>query len=121
SDSIDDPCLVKALPVAALLSAAVRDEAVARALLAKRSPVLERELAAREAIGKAEGEARGKAEGEARGKADAVIKVLEARGLVIPPHVRARILASSDPEQLDRWLARAIVAESAEELLVNGA
>lgn len=39
--AIEDPCFVQPLPVRALLSAAENEEAVARALLAKKAPALE--------------------------------------------------------------------------------
>jgi Uma2 family endonuclease len=124
-DVIDDSCFVRPLPVAALLDAAARDDAVARALLAKRNPVIERALAegearARaegEARGRAEGEARGRAEGEARGRAEGVMRVLETRGFEVPGDLRAHILACADLERLDRWLARALTVALARELI----
>ncbi|KYG05848.1 hypothetical protein BE21_38090, partial [Sorangium cellulosum] len=62
---IEDPCLVRPLPLQALLDAASSDDAVARALLQKRVPALEAALAE----GEARGEARGVALGEALGEA----------------------------------------------------
>jgi len=41
-DSLEDPCLVRPLPVRALLDATASDDAVARALLAKANPILEK-------------------------------------------------------------------------------
>jgi predicted transposase YdaD len=69
-----------------------------------------------EARGRAEGEARGRAEGEARGRAQAVLRVLEARGLELPSSVRDRILGCADLAVLDGWLARAVSCESVEAL-----
>jgi hypothetical protein len=130
---IDDRCFVRALPVVALLDAAARDDAVARALLAKRNPVIERALAEGEARGRAEGEARGRAEGEARGRAEGeargrvegeargraegILRVLETRGVEVPGDLRAHILACADLERLDRWLARALTVASAREVI----
>jgi hypothetical protein len=56
------------------------------------------------------------AEGETRGEAKAVLKVLAARGVSVPDDVRERVLACEDPEQVDRWLARASTADTADEL-----
>ena len=121
---IEDPCLVKPLAVAALLDAAVADNAVVEALAAKGNPALQmREDAARsegEARGRAEGEARGRAEGEARGeargRAESVLKVLEARGLAVSAAQRQEILDCRDLARLDRWLARAVRASSVAEV-----
>jgi hypothetical protein len=67
--------------------------------------------------GKAEGIARGKAEGLARGKAEAVLAVLAARGIVPGDELRERILACSDLATLDTWLARAVAAASAADVV----
>lgn len=112
--SIEDPCLHPPLKVEALLDAAAADAAVASALVARDHPVIRRVAAEGEAKGRAEGEAKGKAEGEsrgeARGKAEALLSVLEARGLDPGKAARARILACTDPDRLNRWLTRAAVA-----------
>ena len=63
--------------------------------------------------------AQGKAEGEAKGKAEAVIAVLEARGLAIPDDVRRRVAASTDLAELGRWLRRAAVVDSAREIFAD--
>lgn len=52
------------------------------------------------------------AEGRAEGEAQALLTVLEARGLAVPDTVRERILAQKDPERLKRWLKKAAVASS---------
>jgi hypothetical protein len=74
------------------------------------------------AEGKAEGEARGKAEGEAKGKAkgeaQAILAVLEARGLEVPAKVRKVVLSCTDLAQLDAWVRAAVSVPSAEALLV---
>ncbi|HEU4407479.1 MAG TPA: HEPN domain-containing protein [Polyangiaceae bacterium] len=74
-----------------------------------------------EAKGLREGEAKGLREGEARGevkgKAAALVTVLAARGLAVDGETRARIEACADGARLDRWLARALVATSAREVV----
>jgi hypothetical protein len=61
--------------------------------------------------------AEGRVEGRAEGEAQSVLKVLQARGLVVPDDVRERILAQKDPERLDRWLEKAAVASSVAEVV----
>jgi hypothetical protein len=105
---IEDRCLVAPLAVAALLDAALADNAVAEALIAKGNPtILNREAAA---------EARGKAEGRAEGIAESILKILEARGVAVSLAQREEILRCSDFDRLDRWLLRATLATSADEL-----
>ncbi|SPT58414.1 hypothetical protein [Actinomadura madurae] len=60
--------------------------------------------------------AEGEAKGEVRGEAKAVLKVLAARGVSVPDDARERVLACEDTEQLDRWLARAVTAESVDDV-----
>jgi hypothetical protein len=103
--SIEDSCLVVPLAVTALLDAAAADNAVAEALVTKENPVLLRREAAAEA------------KGEARGKAAAILEVLEARGLAVSGEQRIDILHCGDIDRLNRWLRRAAVASSAEEVL----
>src|ERR671917_152656 len=50
------------------------------------------------------------AEGEAKGEAQAVLTVLEARGIPVPAEVREEILACTDLGRLDMWLRRAATA-----------
>jgi len=61
--------------------------------------------------------AEGKAEGRAEGGAHAILAVLAARGLDVPDEVRARITACTDLARLDAWLARAVTASSAAEVI----
>jgi len=61
--------------------------------------------------------AQGKAEGRAEGRAHAVLAVLAARGLDVPEDVRARITACTELERLDAWLARAVTAASAADVV----
>lgn len=62
---------------------------------------------------RAEGEAKGEAKGEAR----ALLAALRVRGIVVPDAARERILAERDPERLERWVERAIVATSIAEVI----
>jgi hypothetical protein len=142
---IEDPCLVAPLAVTALLDAAAADDAVAEALVAKGNPVLRSREAAARAWGEARGEARGRAEGEARGEArgraegeargeakgraageaegraagvaEAILKVLAARGVAVGGEQREAIVRCRDLEQLERWLLRAALASSTDEVL----
>ena len=55
----------------------------------------------------------GRAEGEAR----ALLAVLRARGISVPDSARERILGQKDPERLERWVERAAVAASVDEVI----
>ncbi|AGP33932.1 hypothetical protein SCE1572_05155 [Sorangium cellulosum So0157-2] len=63
--------------------------------------------------------AQGRQEGSIEAKAQAVLAVLETRGLEIPAEVRERVLASTDLAELDRWIRRAAVVGEARELLAT--
>ena len=67
--TIEDACLVRPLPVRALVDAALVDDAVAQGLLAKKNRVIEEALERAHAQGTAAGVAEGKAAGIAEGKA----------------------------------------------------
>ncbi|MFJ3900220.1 hypothetical protein [Streptomyces sp. NPDC090025] len=54
--------------------------------------------------------------GKAEGLADAVLRVLAARGVVVPEETARRISDSDDPDELTGWLARASVATDIAEL-----
>ena len=69
------------------------------------------------AQGRAEGRAEGEAKGEASGLARAVLAVLSARGLEIPEQTRLRIAGCSDLAKLDVWLARAVTAATAADVV----
>jgi Uma2 family endonuclease len=125
---IEDRCFVTPLPIAALLSAAKSDDAVASALLAKRNAVLVQALEESHALGelagisagKAEGILAGKAEGILAGKADAmseaVLAVLDARGILLSSADRDRIAQTRDFTCLSRWLVRAVTCTAISEL-----
>jgi hypothetical protein len=57
------------------------------------------------------------AEGRAEGVARAVLTALRVRGIAVPEATRERILAEKDPERLERWHERAILAASLAEVL----
>lgn len=62
-----------------------------------------------------EGEAKGKAEG----KAEAVLRILDVRGVALTAAERQQVTASTDPAQLDRWFDRAITATTATEVFAD--
>lgn len=69
-----------------------------------------------EARGQALGEARGQALGERRGKLTMLRKLVQLRFGVVTPELDA-LLESASSEQLDSLLERALVAQSAQQLL----
>jgi flagellar biosynthesis/type III secretory pathway protein FliH len=73
-----------------------------------------------EARGRVEGRAEGVAEGEAKGKADAVLAILAARGIDVDDETRAVISACTDVARLDRWIASAMTAASAADVVAVG-
>ncbi len=56
-------------------------------------------------------------QGLAEGRARDVLTVLRVRGIAVPDAAREQILAEKDPERLERWLEKAIVAASLAEVL----
>ncbi|WP_437982858.1 hypothetical protein [Sorangium sp. So ce117] len=67
----------------------------------------------------AKGRQEGRKEGILEAKAQAVLAFLEARGLEVSVEVRERVLASTDLDELDRWIRRAAVISDARELLAT--
>jgi len=57
------------------------------------------------------------AEGRTEEAARNLLTVLGVRGIVVPDVARERILAQKDPERLERWLAKAVVAASLADVL----
>jgi hypothetical protein len=55
-------------------------------------------------------------ESREEGRAQALLDVLEVRGLAVPPEVRARVLACREPAELRRWLGRAVSVTRAEDV-----
>jgi Uma2 family endonuclease len=105
---IEDPALAAPLPIEALVRVAKADDAMARALIFKRNPVIE--------AMRAESRDAGVIEGKQAGLAEAVLGVLAARGLALAAVDRARILAERDPARLGRWIARAATCATISEL-----
>jgi hypothetical protein len=60
----------------------------------------------------AQGRAEGRTEGRAEGIARSLLTVLRTRGIAVPDAVRDRILAKKEPERLERWLEKAMLASS---------
>jgi len=52
------------------------------------------------------------AQGGTEATARNLLTVLRVRGIVVPDAVRERILAQKDPERLERWLEKVVVAAS---------
>lgn len=71
--------------------------------------------------GRKEGWAEGRREGREEGRKEAgsqhLLSILRIRSISVPDAARERILAESDPAQLNRWIERAVVATSIEEIL----
>jgi hypothetical protein len=99
SSHIEDPSLKVPLPVAALLDAAVADQAVVEALAAQGDPTLRRR--------------------EAAAKAQTLLQFLEARGIAVSPSQREEILRCDDLDRLDRWARRAALASSTADVLAE--
>lgn len=106
---IEDVCLAAPIPVAALLRASEMGNAVVRGLLARNEPALREVLTEREA--------RGEARGAQRGRREALRVLLAARGLACGADHEARIEACHDEATLDRWIAQAATARTADEAL----
>jgi hypothetical protein len=95
---LEDRCLVRPLPVRALLEAAASNESVVEALRAHKEPAMVAALADERRRGKAEGEARGLHEGEARGLRTAIVTICEASGIALTAARRARLAAMGADE-----------------------
>jgi hypothetical protein len=52
-------------------------------------------------------------QGEVKAKAEAVLKVIDARGIDVTDQQRDEVSACADVAQLDEWFDRALVATSA--------
>jgi hypothetical protein len=72
-----------------------------------------------ETAGFAKGETAGFAKGETAAKAAAVLAILSARKLTVSDETRARIEACADGAILDRWITRAAMAASSEEIFAE--
>jgi hypothetical protein len=61
-------------------------------------------------------DARGRAAGRVEGKAESVLSVLEARQIPLSTEQRTQIVACTDLDVLDRWIRRAAIVPSTDEL-----
>jgi hypothetical protein len=61
--------------------------------------------------------AQGRDEGRVEEAVRAVLTALRVRGIAVPDTARERIMAEKDPERLERWYERAIVAPSLDDVL----
>ena len=69
------------------------------------------------AEGRAEGLTEGLTQGRSQEAARNLLSVLRVRGIAVPDAARERILAETEPERLERWLEKAVVAASVNEVL----
>ena len=91
---ISDACLAAPITVEALVKAAKSDDAVARALLLERNPVLMEEIETHER------------EASLRAIRRAVLAVAGARGSTLTAAQRERIASCGDVVQLETWHSR---------------
>ncbi|WP_224363852.1 hypothetical protein [Hyalangium versicolor] len=68
------------------------------------------------AQGREQGREQGQQEGRLEGERRALLKVLDARGLVVNDAARRKLLACTDLEQMEHWLHDAVVVNSVQEL-----
>ncbi|MBK9260397.1 MAG: hypothetical protein IPM54_11245 [Polyangiaceae bacterium] len=59
--------------------------------------------------------------GKAEGKAEAIVTVLEGRGVSMTATQRKEILECKDTRKLDAWLRKALTASDVDELLTSPA
>ncbi|WP_146662694.1 Uma2 family endonuclease [Enhygromyxa salina] len=118
---LEDPTLMRPIPIRALLDAASADNAVAAALRAKDNPWLVRREQDVSANALARGREEGREEGREQAQSQALLLVLRGRGLHPSDAQRQVIQASTDSEQLERWLLMAGRVHSIDELLVADA
>jgi len=64
------------------------------------------------AQGRTEGRTEGRLEGRAEEAGRVLLAVLRARGIPVPDSAQEHILAQKDPERLERWIEKALVAAS---------
>ncbi len=69
--------------------------------------------------GKAEGEAEGEAKGKAEGEAKVLLQLMELRHLEVTPHIRERILGTTDCAQIELWVSRVLDAKTAAEVIAG--
>ncbi|WP_087884549.1 hypothetical protein [Streptomyces alboflavus] len=64
--------------------------------------------------------AEGRTEGRAEERAEAVLRVLDRRGIEVPESVRERVVGCDDLDTLGVWFDRSLTVAAAEELFVEG-
>jgi hypothetical protein len=64
-----------------------------------------------------EGVREGRDEGRREAMVTAILRIIDARKLAITDAERSRVLACTDPAQLDLWLERAVTAPSVRDVL----
>jgi Uma2 family endonuclease len=128
---IEDPVLAVGLAIEPLVKAAIMDDAVARALIAKNNPVIAAEKADSRRKGREEGRQEGRAEGREQGRQEgreqglveamqrSLLQLLAARGTSLEAADRARILEERDVQRLERWFARAVHGASIADVLAD--
>lgn len=102
------------VPVAALFDPAAAYRVTLRNLLQREGY---ESLDAIRDEGRSEGWSAGRDEGRLEGLAQAILSVLEARGIAVDERVRAVILASTEAPRLAQWLARATTASRADDVI----
>jgi len=112
---IEDRCLVRPLPVSALLDAARVDDEMARALLVKRPPAIVEALTQEREEGRKEGHK----EGAQQNAREAILRVLARRRIEVPDEVRKVIVAEKQITRLHAWLERAVVVATAHEVIAS--
>ena len=120
---IDDPCLVRPLPVRALLDSAQADAAVIEALEARDAPALRRlkQASARagqrqgRAEGRREGRKEGRKQGRRQGSAALLARQLERRFGPLPEQLRARLERAGETE-IERLADAVLDAASLDEV-----
>ena len=58
----------------------------------------------------------GLAKGRAQGEAQMLLRIMTARGIAVPEHVRLRVTECTDTAQLEAWFDRAITATTMDEI-----
>jgi len=110
--AIEDPTLAVPLPIEPLVRAIKADDAIAKALRAKRHPELLAERAEGRAEGFDEGLERGIERGIERGRRLELRRLLTIKFGVIDPDLDARV-ADATSDELDTYLERLLSAASA--------
>jgi hypothetical protein len=116
---IEDPVLAVGLAIEPLVKAAIIDDAIARALIAKDNPVIAAEKASSWRRGHEEGLADGRREGALETLRSALFQLLATRSIPLDAADRARIAGEPDLQQLQRWFARAIHCACIAEVLAD--